>query len=115
MLAEEAANDLGVKVGDTVRMRHPRRSGLVGVTFVDSDFEVTGLHPYPIRNFVYMDIVPNTYILPGDYTIFVEEFRRKPDEMWIMKPTNRQQGKGIFLVNKLNQLRKWATNSKLPF
>ena len=22
---------------------------------------------------------------------------------------------GIFLVNKLNQLKKWATNSKLPF
>ena len=66
-------------------------------------------------DFVYMEIVPMTYILPGDYTIFVEEFRRKPDEMWIMKPTARAQGKGIFLVNKLNQLKKWATNSKLPF
>ena len=66
-------------------------------------------------DFLYMDIVPMTYILPGDYTIFVEEFRRKPDEMWIMKPTARAQGKGIFLVNKLNQLKKWATNSKLPF
>ena len=51
---------------------------------------------------MHMDIVPMTYILPGDYTIFVEEFRRKPDEMWIMKPTARAQGKGIFLVNKLN-------------
>ena len=40
-------------------------------------------------DFVYMDIVPNTYILPGDYTIFQEEFRRKPDETWIMKPTAR--------------------------
>ena len=38
-------------------------------------------------DFMYMDIVPMTYLLPGDYTIFVEEFRRKPDEMWIMKPT----------------------------
>jgi tubulin polyglutamylase TTLL1 len=53
-------------------------------------------------DFMHMDIVPMTYILPGDYTIFVEEFRRKPDEMWIMKPTARAQGKGIFLVNKLN-------------
>ena len=66
-------------------------------------------------DFVYMEIVPNTYILPGDYTIFQEEFRRKPDETWIMKPTARAQGKGIFLVNKLTQLKKWATNSKLPF
>ena len=23
-----------------------------------------------IGDFIYMDIVPNTYILPGDYTIF---------------------------------------------
>jgi tubulin polyglutamylase TTLL1 len=40
-------------------------------------------------NYVYMDIVPNTYILPGDYTLFVEEFRRNPNHMWIMKPTAR--------------------------
>ena len=25
-------------------------------------------------NLIYMDIVPMTYILPGDYTVFVEEF-----------------------------------------
>jgi tubulin polyglutamylase TTLL1 len=66
-------------------------------------------------NYIYMDIIPNTYILPGDYTIFVEEFRRNPNIMWIMKPSSKAQGKGIFLVNKLNQLKKWATSSKLPF
>ena len=51
--------------------------------------------------FVYMDIVPMTYILPGDYTIFVEEFRRNPNTTWIMKPSSRAQGAGIFLVTKL--------------
>lgn len=66
-------------------------------------------------DFVYMEIVPMTYVLPGEYTIFQEEFRRKPDDTWIMKPTARAQGKGIFLVNKLTQLKKWAVNSKLPF
>jgi tubulin polyglutamylase TTLL1 len=38
-------------------------------------------------NFLYMDIVPNTYILPGDYTIYVEEFKRNPNFMWIVKPS----------------------------
>ena len=38
-------------------------------------------------NFLYMDIVPMTYILPGDYTIFVEEFKKNPNTTWIMKPT----------------------------
>ena len=66
-------------------------------------------------DFIHLEIVPMTYILPGDYSVFVEEFRRKPDEMWIMKPNARAQGKGIFLVNKLTQLKKWANNSKLPF
>jgi tubulin polyglutamylase TTLL1 len=40
-------------------------------------------------NYIYMDIIPNTYILPGDYTIFVEEFRRNPNIMWIMKPSSK--------------------------
>jgi hypothetical protein len=37
-------------------------------------------------NDLHMDIYPKTYLLPGDYTIFLEEYRKKPDEMWIMKP-----------------------------
>lgn len=52
-------------------------------------------------NYVYMDMVPMTYVLPGDYTIFVEEFKRNPHTTWIMKPTNAAQGQGIFLINKL--------------
>lgn len=38
-----------------------------------------------------MDFVPVTYLLPADYTLFVEEFRRNPNAMWIMKPTGRSQ------------------------
>ena len=37
---------------------------------------------------LYMDIVPMTYLLPGDYTIFVEEFKKSPNTTWIMKPTS---------------------------
>ena len=66
-------------------------------------------------NLIYMDIVPMTYILPGDYVIFVEEFKKNPNTTWIMKPTSRAQGSGIFLVNKLKQIQKWANTSKLPF
>jgi hypothetical protein len=40
-------------------------------------------------NLIYLDIVPMTYILPGDYTIFVEEFKKNPNTTWIMKPTAR--------------------------
>ena len=55
-----------------------------------------------------------TFTLPADYTLFVEEFRRTPNSVWIMKPTNRAQGKGIFLINKLSQIKKWSAG-KWPF
>ena len=29
--------------------------------------------------YIHMDIIPQTYTFPGDYNIFVEEFRRFPN------------------------------------
>lgn len=58
------------------------------------------------------EFVPVTYLLPADYTLFVEEFRRNPNAMWIMKPTSRSQGKGIFIINKLAQIKKWSSTAK---
>jgi tubulin polyglutamylase TTLL1 len=54
-----------------------------------------------LGRYINMDIIPLTYIFPGDYNIFVEEFRRSPNATWIMKPSHRAQGQGIFLVTKL--------------
>jgi tubulin polyglutamylase TTLL1 len=55
-----------------------------------------------------LDIVPTTFVLPQDYALFVEDFRKNPNTTWIMKPTARSQGKGIFLINKLSQVKKWS-------
>ncbi|CBJ26684.1 predicted tubulin-tyrosin ligase [Ectocarpus siliculosus] len=51
-------------------------------------------------------------MLPADYSLFVEEFRRCPNAKWIMKPTNRAQGKGIFIINRLAQIKKWSSNPR---
>ncbi|CAM9343010.1 unnamed protein product, partial [Phaeothamnion confervicola] len=67
-----------------------------------------------------LDFVPVSYMLPADYSLFVEEFRRSQQAggaMWIMKPTNRAQGRGIFIINKLaqarkNQIKKWSQSSR---
>lgn len=56
--------------------------------------------------------VPVTYNLPADYNLFVEEFKRNPSSVWIMKPTNQAQGRGIFIVNKLSQLKKWSQGTR---
>ncbi|EDO26332.1 predicted protein [Nematostella vectensis] len=62
--------------------------------------------------YLYLDFIPVTFVLPADYNLFVEEFRKNPSSTWIMKPTNRSQGKGIFIINKLSQLKKWSKDSK---
>ena len=52
------------------------------------------------------DFFPTTYNLPGDYSLFVEEFKRT-GQVWIMKPIGKSQGKGIFLFNKLQHIAQW--------
>ncbi|XP_006866909.1 PREDICTED: probable tubulin polyglutamylase TTLL1 isoform X2 [Chrysochloris asiatica] len=62
--------------------------------------------------YLYLDFVPVTYMLPADYNLFVEEFRKSSSSTWIMKPCGKAQGKGIFLINKLSQIKKWSRDSK---
>lgn len=48
-----------------------------------------------------LDFLPVTFVLPADYNLFAEEYRRCPTCTWIMKPCSRSQGSGIFLVTKV--------------
>ncbi|ETV77745.1 hypothetical protein, variant 3 [Aphanomyces astaci] len=48
-----------------------------------------------------------TFVLPMEYGMFLEEFKRFPGAMWIMKPIGKAQGKGIFLFEKLSQISDW--------
>ncbi|XP_053097711.1 probable tubulin polyglutamylase TTLL1 isoform X1 [Pangasianodon hypophthalmus] len=61
---------------------------------------------------LWTDFVPVTFMLPADYNLFVEEFRKSPSSTWIMKPCGKAQGKGIFLINKLSQIKKWSRDSR---
>jgi putative ABC transport system permease protein len=56
LLARKAARDLGVGVGDTVTLRHPRRTGARTFAYADTTVRVVGLHPSPFRVPAYMDI-----------------------------------------------------------
>ena len=62
---------------------------------------------------------PNTYVLPLEYSIFVEEYKRIQSEkakgekcIWIMKPCGKAQGKGIFLVDRLSQITDWKSETR---
>lgn len=65
--------------------------------------------------YVHLDLIPVTYVLPADYNMFVEEYRKSPQSTWIMKPCGKSQGTGIFLINKLSKLKKWSREAKIPF
>ncbi|CAH1779549.1 unnamed protein product [Owenia fusiformis] len=53
------------------------------------------------------DFFPTTYELPSEYHIFVEEFKKNPNTIWIMKPVAKSQGKGIFLFRRLKDITDW--------
>lgn len=58
------------------------------------------------RNFY---ITPDTYLLPDEFADFFAEFHqvkssegRKP--LWIVKPNASSQGKGIYLIDDVNDI-----------
>ncbi|XP_033172211.1 probable tubulin polyglutamylase TTLL1 isoform X2 [Drosophila mauritiana] len=60
----------------------------------------------------HLDIIPMTFVLPSDYQMFVEVFHRNPASTWIVKPCSKSQGVGIYLVNKLSKLKKFAYDAR---
>jgi tubulin polyglutamylase TTLL9 len=57
------------------------------------------------------DFIPTTFVLPKEYSMFVEEFK-KVGGVWIMKPIGSAQGKGIFLFTRLSEISDWKTDFK---
>ncbi|MFH4981969.1 hypothetical protein AB6A40_008678 [Gnathostoma spinigerum] len=60
------------------------------------------------RDAAKMNFLPPSYEVPADYHLFVEEFRKYPeDTIWIMKPVSGAQGRGIFLFKRLKDITEW--------
>lgn len=53
------------------------------------------------------DFIPSTYYLPSDFGMYLEDTKRNPACQWIMKPPGGSQGKGVFLVTKPSQIKRW--------
>lgn len=57
------------------------------------------------------DFIPMTFMLPREYSIFVEKFK-EVGGVWIMKPIGSAQGKGIFMFSRLSEISEWRTDFK---
>jgi putative ABC transport system permease protein len=75
VLAQKAADDLGVEVGDTVDLEHPARRG-DGFAVVTTPMQVAGIHPGPFRFAAFIDrseldefgvpgVANSAYVLPA--------------------------------------------------
>ena len=56
VLAEAAADDLGVSVGGTVVLEHPVQTGPDSFALAETPVPVAALHPNPFRNLAYLDV-----------------------------------------------------------
>ena len=45
--------------------------------------------------------------MPNEYTLFMGEYKKSPNQLWIMKPVGKAQGRGIFIITNQNQLINW--------
>ena len=82
-----------------------------GCVVVVVTFAVCNLLP-PVVCLQY-DFFPVTYLLPMEYGVFVEDFKRQADKpIWIAKPTGRAQGRGIFLFTDLREVKIWKKASE---
>ncbi len=61
----------------------------------------------------HLDFLPLTYVLPQDMSIFIEEFKKYPNALWILKPNNKCQGQGITLLNKTSKVKKMNFSKKV--
>jgi putative ABC transport system permease protein len=56
LLAEQAAEDLNLKLGNELILRHPVRVSETAVTLVETRVVMVGIHPGPMRTTAYMDV-----------------------------------------------------------
>lgn len=108
------ANNGGFRLNDFQKVNHfPNHYELTRKDNMIKNFK-RARRDYPDWGLQLLEFVPVTYILPADYSLFVEEYNRHGGGVWIMKPASRSQGAGIFIISKLSQIRRWAKDRWEP-
>lgn len=59
------------------------------------------------------EFTPLSYLLPEERDLLDEDMENNPDMWYIAKPSKGCGGEGIFLINKLEDIPRWRSNSEL--
>ncbi|TNJ30142.1 Tubulin tyrosine ligase [Giardia muris] len=65
--------------------------------------------PDPETGEAYIDFLPLTYLLPSESSMFSEELKGKKKIPYILKPAGSSQGKGIEIINRPAQFKRWMS------
>ena len=50
------------------------------------------------------DFLPESYILPNEFTFLKDRMDKNPNQFWIVKPVASSQGRGIFLTKNIDEI-----------
>lgn len=56
--------------------------------------------------YYYLDIIPKSFCLLKEWALFLEEFKKASNKIWIVKPASSARGQGIFLINSIEELKR---------
>lgn len=59
------------------------------------------------------EFTPLSYLLPEERDLLEEDMENNPDMWYIAKPSSGRGGEGIFLINKIEDIPWWRSNSEL--
>jgi putative ABC transport system permease protein len=86
VVSDTAARDLGVKPGEDLTLRHPKRTGAASYSFVRTTLPVLATTPMPIRGVAYMDSadaelmeltgITNSVVVVPDHGVTPDEVKR---------------------------------------
>jgi tubulin polyglutamylase TTLL5 len=63
--------------------------------------KLESLFPNNSRTFSFL---PKSYILPNEHKFLAEEMEKEPNSIWILKPVASSQGRGISLIDKVQDV-----------
>lgn len=55
----------------------------------------------------YLSFIPKSFLIPNEYKFLEDEMNKDKSAVWIVKPVSSSQGRGIFVTNTIQEVKKF--------